>query len=47
MGWLYDFVITLDSNISKAQSISKEICAAKYSKGYTDMTRIQLNRLRS
>ncbi len=41
-----DFVITFDSNISKAQSISKEI-VRKYSKGYTDMTRKQLNRLRS
>ena len=41
-----DFIITFDSNISKAQSISKEI-SRKYSKGYTDMTRKQLNKLRS
>ncbi len=41
-----DFVITFDSNVSKAQSISKEI-SRKYSKGYTDMTRKQLNKLRS
>ncbi len=41
-----DFVITFDSDISKAQSIAKEI-SRKYSKGYTDMTRKQLNRLRS
>jgi small-conductance mechanosensitive channel len=41
-----DFVITFDSNISKAQSIAKEI-TRKYSKGYTDITRRQLNKLRS
>ena len=41
-----DFIITFDSNISKAQSIAKEI-SRKYSKGYTDMTRKQLNKLRS
>ncbi len=41
-----DFVITFDSDVSKAQSIAKEI-SRKYSKGYTDMTRKQLNRLRS
>jgi len=41
-----DFVITFDSDVNKAQSIAKEI-ARKYSKGYTDMTRKQLNRLRS
>lgn len=41
-----DFVITFDSNIQKAQSIAKEI-ARKYSKGYTDITRKQLNKLRS
>ena len=41
-----DFVITFDSNVSKAQSIGKEI-SRKYSKGYTDMTRKQLNKLRS
>ena len=41
-----DFVITFDSDVSKAQSIAKEV-SRKYSKGYTDMTRKQLNRLRS
>ncbi len=41
-----DFYITFDSNASKAQHIAKEV-ARKYSKGYTDMTRKQLNRLRS
>ncbi|MDQ1325244.1 MAG: hypothetical protein QG564_368 [Campylobacterota bacterium] len=41
-----DFVVTFDSNISKAQSIAKEI-TRKYSKGYTDITRKQLNKLRS
>ena len=41
-----DFVVTFDSNISKAQAIAKEV-TRKYSKGYTDMTRKQLNRLRS
>jgi len=41
-----DFVITFDSNVAKAQSIGKEI-SRKYSKGYTDMTRKQLNKLRS
>jgi len=41
-----DFFITFDSNISKAQHIAKEV-TRKYSKGYTDMTRKQLNRLRS
>ena len=41
-----DFVITFDSNVNKAQRISKEI-SRKYSKGYTDMTRKQLNKLRS
>ncbi len=41
-----DFVITFDSDINKAQSIAKEV-ARKYSKGYTDMTRKQLNKLRS
>jgi len=41
-----DFVITFDSDISKAQSIAKEV-ARQYSKGYTDMTRKQLNKLRS
>jgi small-conductance mechanosensitive channel len=41
-----DFMVTFDSNIAKAQSIAKEV-TRKYSKGYTDMTRKQLNRLRS
>ncbi len=41
-----DFVITFDSDISKTQSIAKEV-VRKYSKGYTDMTRKQLNKLRS
>ena len=41
-----DFVITFDSDVSKAQSIAKDV-SRKYSKGYTDMTRKQLNRLRS
>ena len=41
-----DFMITFDSNAQKASSIAKEI-AKKYSKGYTDITRKQLNKLRS
>jgi len=41
-----DFVVTFDSNINKATSIAKEI-TKKYSKGYTDITRKQLNKLRS
>ncbi|WP_294956642.1 mechanosensitive ion channel domain-containing protein [Sulfurovum sp.] len=41
-----DFMITFDSNVSKATSITKEI-VKKYSKGYTDITRKQLNKLRS
>jgi len=41
-----DFVITFSSDVNRAQSIAKEV-ARKYSKGYTDMTRKQLNRLRS
>lgn len=41
-----DLLITFDSNIHKAQSIAKEV-ARKYSKGYTDITRKQLNKLRS
>ena len=41
-----DFVITFDSNVAKAQAIAKDV-TRKYSKGYTDMTRKQLNRLRS
>ena len=41
-----DFVITFDSNVAKAQHIAKDV-TRKYSKGYTDMTRKQLNKLRS
>jgi small-conductance mechanosensitive channel len=41
-----DFYITFDSNITKAMNISKNI-AKQYSKGYTDITRKQLNNLRS
>jgi small-conductance mechanosensitive channel len=41
-----DFNITFDSDASKAASIAKEV-AKKYSKGYTDITRKQLNKLRS
>jgi len=41
-----DFTITFDSNIEKAISIAKEV-TKKYSKGYTDITRKQLNKLRS
>ncbi len=38
--------ITFDSNHKKAMHIAKEI-SRKYSKGYTDITRKQLNKLRS
>jgi len=41
-----DFIITFDSDANKASLIAKEI-ARKYSKGYTDITRKQLNKLRS
>jgi len=41
-----DFMITFDSDIQKAASIGKEV-SRKYSKGYTDITRKQLNKLRS
>ncbi|RLA67391.1 MAG: mechanosensitive ion channel family protein [Epsilonproteobacteria bacterium] len=41
-----DFVVTFDSDINKAAQIAKEI-SKKYSKGYTDITRKQLNKLRS
>ncbi len=41
-----EFMITFDSNVAKTQSIVKEV-TRKYSKGYTDMTRKQLNKLRS
>ncbi len=40
-----DIVITFDSNHKKAAHIVKEI-ARKYSKGYTDITRKQINKLR-
>ena len=41
-----DFTITFDSNHKKAQMIAKET-AKKYAKGYTDITRKQLNKLRA
>lgn len=41
-----DVVVTFDSDIHKASSIAKEV-AKKYSKGYTDITRKQINKLRS
>ncbi len=41
-----DFVVTFDSDIQKATAIAKEV-TKKYSKGYTDITRKQLNKLRS
>ncbi len=41
-----DFTITFDSNHKKAAYITKEI-VKKYSKGYTDISRKQLNKLRS
>lgn len=41
-----DFVVSFDSDIHKASLIAKEV-AKKYSKGYTDITRKQLNKLRS
>ncbi|MFZ2890255.1 mechanosensitive ion channel domain-containing protein [Sulfuricurvum sp.] len=40
-----DIVITFDSNHKKATHLVKEICR-KYSKGYTDITRKQINKLR-
>lgn len=40
-----DVMITFDSNHKKASHIVKEICR-KYSKGYTDITRKQINKLR-
>jgi small-conductance mechanosensitive channel len=40
-----DIVITFDSNHKKASHLAKEVCR-KYSKGYTDITRKQLNKLR-
>ncbi|MDQ7046854.1 MAG: mechanosensitive ion channel [Sulfurovum sp.] len=41
-----DFIITFDSDAQKATQIAKEI-TKKYSKGYTEITRKQLNKLRS
>jgi small-conductance mechanosensitive channel len=41
-----DITITFDSNYKKAEYLAKEI-AKKYSKGYTDITRKQLNKLRN
>ena len=41
-----EFVVTFNSDIHKATQISKEV-TKKYSKGYTDITRTQLNKLRS
>jgi small-conductance mechanosensitive channel len=41
-----DFTVTFDSNVQKATQIAKEI-AKKYAKGYTNITRTQLNKLRS
>ncbi|KIM12275.1 MAG: membrane protein [Sulfurovum sp. FS08-3] len=41
-----DFIITFDSDEKRAMSIAKEV-TKKYSKGYTDITRKQLNALRS
>ena len=40
-----DVTITFDSNHKKAMHLSREV-ARKYSKGYTDITRKQLNKLR-
>lgn len=41
-----DFVITFDSNYKKATTLVKQI-AKKYSKGYTDITKKRLNKMRS
>ena len=40
-----DITISFDSNFKKAMQIAKDI-SKKYSKGYTDITRKQLNKLR-
>ncbi|MDP3265524.1 MAG: mechanosensitive ion channel [Sulfuricurvum sp.] len=40
-----DITITFDSNHKKAMHITKEICR-KYAKGYTELTRKQINKLR-
>jgi len=41
-----DFYITFESNISKTMTLAKAI-AKQYSKGYTDLRRKQINKLRS
>ncbi len=41
-----EITVTFDSNHKKAMHIAKEV-SRKYSKGYTDITRKQLNKLRS
>jgi small-conductance mechanosensitive channel len=41
-----DITITFDSNHKKAMHLAKEV-TKKFSKGYTDITRKQLNKLRS
>ncbi|RLA68703.1 MAG: mechanosensitive ion channel family protein [Epsilonproteobacteria bacterium] len=41
-----DFMVTFDSDMHKASQIAKEI-TKKYSRGYTEITRKQLNKLRS
>jgi len=41
-----DITVTFDSNHRKAIHLAKEV-ARKYSKGYTDITRTQLNKLRN
>ncbi|MDE5591409.1 MAG: mechanosensitive ion channel family protein, partial [Helicobacter sp.] len=41
-----DFTITFDSDLSKACNIARE-CAKKYSKGYTEATKRQFNKLRN
>ncbi len=40
-----DFTVTFDSNFKKAMNITKDV-VKKYSKGYTEITRKQLNSLR-
>ncbi len=40
-----DIVITFDSNVQKAAEIVKEVCR-KHSKGYTEIARKQINRMR-
>ncbi|MCE3037835.1 mechanosensitive ion channel [Helicobacter sp. faydin-H8] len=41
-----DFTITFDSNIARACEIANEV-ATKYSKGYAEITRKQLNKMRN